>query len=192
MKRVSLAVAVALLATAACSGSPSPSPAPTESAPAAPAITPAAPASTQTSASGAPAGECLTGSYRLDRFVGAGASQTYGTGAGGDVTLSFSERGYTLKGAGQDPIRLTLAGGTGDLLVNGAVRGGYTGSGAAYDFTVGDSDGTATVEVAGQRQSLRMAEVASVLAPDGKATVSCDPPKMILLLTAIRLELSRR
>lgn len=190
MKRVPPTLAVALLATAACSGNPAP--APTRSGPPAPAITPAAPASTQTSDPGTPAGECLTGSYRLDRFVGAGASQTYGTGAGGDVTLSFSERGYTLKGAGQDPIRLTLAGGTGDLLVNGAVRGSYTGSGAAYDFTVGDSDGTATVQVAGQRQSLRMAEVASVLAPDGKATVACDPPKIILLFTTIRLELSRR
>jgi len=190
-------VTAALLGTAACSGDPAPAPAPS-----APAVSPAPASPTAPSASGsapsdpsagpsAPAGDCLRGTYRLDRFVGVGESQTYGTGSGGDVSVTFTADGYTLRGAGDDPIELTLAGGTGQLRVDGTVEGSYAGTGPQYDFTVNRSDGSATVDVGDQRQSLSMEQVASVLAPAGQATLACNPPRMVLLLANVRLELSQ-
>lgn len=196
--------AASLLVSASCSADPAPgsaetpgagTSAPAAAAPSGPAdATPATPAGTDpTPAQGpdAPAGNCLSGTYRLERFLGLGESQTYGTGVGGDVRLTFTDRGYTLTGGGKDPIRLTLAGGTGDLTVAGTVQGTYTGRSPQNDFTVEKSEGKATLEVGGDSQTLTMADVAQVIAPDGQATVACNPPKMVLLLPSIRLELSR-
>lgn len=204
-RRMAGALAVAsLLVSASCSADPAPTPPETPAAgtsqpagttPSGPAdATPASPAGTDPTPAqgpGAPAGECLTGTYRLDRFLGLGESQTYGTGVGGDVRLTFTDRGYTLTGAGKDPIRLTLAGGTGDLTVDGTVEGTYTGESPQYAFKVEKSVGEATLEVDGRTRTLNMADVAQVIAPDGQATVACNPPKMVLLLSTIRLELSR-
>ena len=72
-----------------------------------------------------PDAKCLDGRYRLVRFVGVGEKGTYGTGEGGDVTVTFDNGSYLLRGAGKDPIKLTLAGQTADLLVNGTVSGDY-------------------------------------------------------------------
>lgn len=169
----------ALLATAACSGNTTPartdpvSAGPVVSGSAEPIAAPTAP----------PAGR-----YRLDRFVGAGARDNDGTCGGGDVTLAFTDR---VQGAGQDTIRLTLAGGTGNLTMNGSVRGTYTGTGSTYDFTVEKSTGSATLSAAGQQQ-LSIEDAASLLAPRGRAVLACNPPKMVLLLPAVRLDLSRR
>lgn len=146
----------------------------------------------ETAGPGVAASSCLSGTYRLDRLVSVGDNQTYGTGSGGDVTITFTDGTYTLKGAGRKPIRLILAAQGGDLRLDGTVAGTYTGSGSTYDFTVGTSSGRASLEVGGKRQSLSIDEAASVLAPQGTATVACNPPKMVLLLSSTRLELSQR
>ena len=47
----------------------------------------------------------------------------FGTGEGGDVRVQFTDKRYTLTGAGKEPITLTLAGQQGKLLVDGSVAG---------------------------------------------------------------------
>ena len=188
MKRALLAVLTAtVLATAACSGSDAPAPAESTTSAPPPPPTSAAPSPEASSANF----DCLTGTYRLTRFVGVGDKATYGTGEGGDVTVRFTDDTYELTSDGRDPIGLTLAGQQGELAIDGSVVGTVTGDGPQLDFTVGKSDGTATLSAGSQQRTLTMAEVASVLAPSGTGTLACAEGKAIVLLSDIRLELER-
>lgn len=200
------AVAALLLATGCSAGAPTPghtplpsqtvtSGAPTpESAPATPTGS-ANPTGSLTSAagptlSGGPAA-CLTGRYRLARFVGVGDRATYGTGEGGDVTVAFDRGGYELAGAGQEPVRLTLAGQRADLSIDGTVKGAYDVRGDVVTFRTGKSAGTATLAAGKNRQTLTMAQVASVLAPDGAGTLACSADRAVVVFADVRLELER-
>ena len=190
MKRLFVAVAATLLlASAGCygvaaSGPSTPTSAPPQAAsPDAPNPSASAPASSVQ--------ECLNGRYRLVRFVGVGEKGTYGTGQGGDVTVTFDNGTYLLRGAGKDPIKLTLAGKTAGLLVNGSVGGDYQLQGDRASFTVGKSTGSATLQVGPVKKSLPISEVANVLAPDGEAGLSCANDALIVTLQDVRLELGK-
>ena len=135
--------------------------------------------------------ECLSGQYRLVRFVGVGEKGTYGAGQGGDVTVAFNNGSYTLRGAGKDPIKLTLAGQTAGLLVNGTVSGDYQLEGDRARFTVGESTGSATLRLGRVKESLPISDVANVLAPDGEATLACADNALIVTLQDVRLELGK-
>ena len=120
-KLAAIVAAVVVMTLAGCSNGPEPDPGqtpeftgqPTESTSASP--TP----------STKPAADCLDGEYRLDRFVAVNDQASFGTGEGGDVRMGFDDKTYTLTGAGQDPITLTLAGQQGTLLVDGSIDGTY-------------------------------------------------------------------
>jgi hypothetical protein len=183
-------VATLMLAVAGCSsslsagGTPSPRQ-PTSSAPASnptPAATP--PSATRDV-------KCLNGRYQLVRFVGVGEKGTFGTGAGGDVTLTFNEGSYLLRGAGNDPIKLTLAGQNADLLVDGTISGHYRVEGNQANFTVGESTGSATLGVGSTKESVSMPEIGSVLAPEGEAGLACADDALIVTLQEVRLELGK-
>lgn len=58
-------------------------------------------------------------------LVDAGEKGTYGTGQDGDVTMTFNDDSYLLRGAGKEPINLTLAGHNARLLVDGTISGDY-------------------------------------------------------------------
>src|SRR4029450_4483692 len=90
----------------------------------------------------APAADCLAGRYRLLQFVGVGDKGTFGTGEGGDVAVTFNDGAYWLGGAGKDPIKLTLAGQTADLLVDGSISGDYRVEGTKATFTLGEGSGS--------------------------------------------------
>jgi hypothetical protein len=140
--------------------------------------------------------QCLSGSYRLIRFVGVeerGVEErgTYGTGEGGDVTVTFNNGSYLLRGAGKEPIKLTLAGQTARLLVNGTISGDYQLQGDRASFTVGQSTGNATLRVGKAKKSVPMSEVGNVLAPDGDAGLSCANNALIVTLHDIRLEFGK-
>jgi hypothetical protein len=193
MKRLFVAVLTTLLlALVGCSGN---------SAASAPTLTPssalpasAAPDTASPSASSSPAvpvSQCLSGSYRLIRFVGVGERGTYGTGEGGDVTVTFNNGSYQLRGAGAEPIKLTLAGRTARLLVNGTISGNYQLQGDRASFTVGGSTGNATFSVGKVKKSVPMSEVGNVLAPDGDAGLSCANNALIVTLHDIRLEFGK-
>jgi hypothetical protein len=187
MKRLFVAVLTTLLlALAGCSGNSAAS-APTSSAPPASA----APATASPSASAESVSQCLRGSYRLIRFVGVEERGTYGTGEGGDVTVTFNNGSYLLRGAGKEPIKLTLAGQTARLLVNGTISGDYQLQGDRASFTVGQSTGSATLRVGKAKKSVPMSEVGNVLAPDGDAGLSCANNALIVTLHDIRLEFGK-
>ena len=190
MKRLLVAVApTLLLALASCSGAAASGP----SAPTSPPPQAASPNVPNPSASppAASVQKCLSGRYRLVRFVGVGEKGTYGTGQGGDVTVTFDNGTYLLRGAGKDPIKLTLAGQTAGLLVNGSVGGDYQLQGDRASFTVGKSTGSATLQVGPAKKSLPISEVANVLAPDGEAGLSCANDALIVTLQDVRLELGK-
>jgi hypothetical protein len=190
MKRLLVAVAATLLlASAGCSGAAASGPSTPTSAPPQ-AASPDAP-NPSASAPASSVQECLNGRYRLVRFVGVGEKGTYGTGQGGDVTVTFDNGTYLLRGAGKDPIKLTLAGKTAGLLVNGSVGGDYQLQGDRASFTVGKSTGSATLQVGPVKKSLPISEVANVLAPDGEAGLSCANDALIVTLQDVRLELGK-
>lgn len=198
-----LAAATALVLLGGCSGdggsptAPSPAPAtgaPSISGPAAPPSS-SGPASTP-AAAGTPTGlipgaDCLTGTWRLVRFVGLGAQSTYGTGQGGDVTVAFDNGRYTMVGEGKKPIVVNLAGSAADLTVDGSITGRYRPDGSDMSFTVGEATGQGTLEAGGQKQTLPMAQVAQVVAPSGRATLACPSGVLLIALPTVRLELER-
>jgi hypothetical protein len=193
MKRLFVAVlTTSLLALAGCSGNSAGS-APTSTPNSAPPAS-AAPATASPSASpslAVPVSQCLSGSYRLIRFVGVGERGAYGTGEGGDVTVTFNNGSYLLRGAGKEPIKLTLAGQSARLLVNGTISGDYQLQGDRASFTVGQSSGNATFRVGKVKKSVPMSEVGNVLAPDGDAGLSCANNALIVTLDDIRLEFGK-
>ena len=197
MKRLFVAVfTTLLLVLAGCSGDPaasSPTPSPSSAPPAAAAPATASPSSSSnpSSSPAVPASECLSGRYRLIRFVGVGERGTYGTGEGGDVTVTFNNGSYVLRGGGKDPINLTLAGQRGGLLVDGTIRGDYQLEGTKARFTAGDSRGSATLTVGKEKQSVPISDVGSVLAPTGEAGLGCANNALIVTLQDVRLELGK-
>lgn len=191
MKRLFVALAaILLLALAGCSGESAASGPSTPTAPASPAASPDA-SSPNPATSASAVSKCLSGRYRLVRFVGVGEKGTYGTGQGGDVTVTFDNGTYLLRGAGKNPIKLTLAGQNAGLLVNGTVAGDYQLQGDRASFTVGESTGSATLQVGPVKKSLPISEVANVLAPDGEAGLSCANDALIVTLQDVRLELGK-
>jgi hypothetical protein len=185
MRRLFFVVGAALmLAVAGCSSSPSagntPSPSPPTSS--APATTPAA---------AAPDATCLNGRYQLVRFDGVGDRKRYGTGEGGDVTITFAAGSYLLHGAGKDPIKLTLAGLNADLLVNGTISGDHRVTGNQAILTVGGSTGSMTLSKGWLKESVPMEQVGSVLATNSEAELACANDALILTLQDVRLEFGK-
>ena len=192
MKRLCLAaLTTATLALASCSGPAASGPAstPTSESPAVGVPSASSPSASPSSA--VPATQCLSGRYRLVRFVGVGDRGTFGTGEGGDVTVTFNKGSYLLRGAGMEPIKVTLAGQTADLLVDGTIRGDHRVVGNKATFTVGKSTGSATLSMGSSKESVSMAEVGSVLAPDGEAGIACANQALIVTLQDVRLELGK-
>jgi hypothetical protein len=134
----------------------------------------------------------LSGRYRLVRFVGLGERGTYGAGQGGDVTVTFNNGSYVLVGAGKDPIKLTLAGHTAaNIWVNGTVGGDYRLDGDRASFTVGQSSGSATVQIGSVKKSIPLSDAADALAPDGEAGLACADNALFVILQDVRLELGK-
>jgi hypothetical protein len=187
MRRLFFVVAATLmLAVSGCSSSPSARSAPSPSQPATSATSNPTPAATPASAT--PDDNCLNGRYDLIRFVGVGA---FGTGEGGDVTSSFDNGSYLLRGAGKDPIKLTVAGQTADVLVDGTITGDYRVAGKQANFTVRESTGSATLRMGPLKDSVPMEQVGSVLATNGEAELACADNALIVTLEDIRLEFGK-
>ena len=186
MRRL-LLVAVAALMLAGCSGSPSPNETPSPTQPIAPVTT----SSLTPTATPSAVADCLNGRYQLVRFVGVGERGAFGTGEGGDVTVTFDDGSYLLRGAGKDPIELTLAGQTADLLVDGTIRGDYRADGNKATFTVGKSTGSATLVAGSSKESVSIAQVGTALAPDGEAGLACANDALIVTLQDVRLDFGK-
>jgi hypothetical protein len=153
--------------------------------------TPASSSARTTPGSVTPASSCLSGRYRLARFVAVGGNATYGTGEGGDVTVTFGLRTYELKGAGKKPVTVTLAGQQASLLVAGTISGDYRTDGDKADFTVRRATGTGTLTAGGQTRTLTMDDVANVLGLTGSGTLACSPGLLVVTLDNVRLEFEK-
>jgi hypothetical protein len=199
IKRASIVVCGLLLAATACSVRTPPTQ-PTQSAAtdsptpqitATPGGATPAGSSAPTPGTVTPASDCLTGSYRLARFVGVAGNATFGTGEGGDVTITFGTGTYQLKGAGKKPISLRLAGQQGSLRVAGSAAGDYQASGDKADFTIRQASGRGTLTAAGRSRTLAMKDVANVLGLTGSGTLACSPKLLTITMENVRLELTK-
>ena len=186
MRRL-LFAAVAVLMMAGCSDGPSVKEA---SSPTQPETSPHA-NNPMSAATPSPVTECLNGHYRLVRLVGVGDKSILGTGEGGDVAVTFDDGAYVLRGAGEDPIKLTRAGLTGDLLVDGSISGDYRVAGTQAIFTLREGTGSATLSVGPLEESVSMAQVGNTLTENGEAGLACANDALILTLQDVRLELGR-
>jgi hypothetical protein len=195
MKVAGLVAAMAMLVLAGCSGGGAEAPPSTPAAPApsASAALPSAASSTSTGTSTAliPGANCLTGTWRLVRFIGLGEQSTYGTGQGGDVIVTFDDGRYDLVGKGQRPITVNLAGESARLTINGTAEGTYQPNGGQMSFTVGRTTGQGTLQSGSQRETLPMASIVQVIAPRGTATLACPENVLLIALPTVRLELER-
>jgi hypothetical protein len=183
-----IVVAGLMLAVVGCSSSPSAGSSPS---PAQPSAATSNPTPAATPSSTPPDANCLNGRYDLIRFAGVGAMETFGTGEGGDVTSTFDNGSYLLSGAGKDPIKMTVAGQTVDLLVDGTISGDYRVVGKQATFTVGESTGSATLGVGPLKDSVPMEQVGSILATNGDAGLACANDTLIVTLQDVRLEFGR-
>ena len=192
-----LVAAGSLIVLAGCTdGPPSPAAGGTAPVPASPtsAGTPSAHAkakSTTTKTTPVPGSECLRGTWRLVQFTSHGGWYDFGTGRGGDVTIAFSKRGYTVVGNGKKPMRVKRAGVSADLLIDGTVKGTSAPDGKVMAFKIGHAIGKATVVYGNERQALPMASVAEMVAPTGKARLSCSEKVLAITLDSVRLQLKR-
>ncbi|SEQ32995.1 hypothetical protein [Microlunatus flavus] len=152
--------------------------------------TPASPSATASALQTLPADRCLTGTWSLVRFVGAG-DQTYGTGEGGDVTVHFGKGGYVVAGAGKQPITVTLAGRSAALTIDGSADGTFAARDTRANFVQRGADGTARLEAGGETQELRMGQVTGVVGLRGEGRVACTADAMTITLQSVRLELAR-
>ena len=184
-----LFVAALILVVAGCSSSPSASDTPSPMQPTAATTTSNPTLAAPSSAT--PDANCLDGPYELIRFVGVGAKGTYGTGEGGDVTITFDNGSYVMRGAGKDPIKLTLAGQTADLLVDGTLSGDYRVAGNKATFTVRESTGSAMLSTGSSKESLPIDQIGNVLAPNGEAGLGCGKDALIVTLQDVRLEFGK-
>lgn len=118
---------------------------------------------------------------------------TYGTGQGGDVSITFGDGRYTLEGAGKKPMVVTVGGQSGNLTVYGESTGTYALKGAVATFTSRSEKGGGTLGngSGGARQKLTMKQVDSVIGLGGEGQVACTAQAMTITLNAIRLELGR-
>lgn len=137
------------------------------------------------------AATCLTGTYRLARFQAVAGDATFGTGQGGDVTVTFSPGSYRMTGAGQNPVTVTVAGQQGSLLVDGTLAGDYQATGDKAAFTIREATGGGTLSAIGQKRTFTMNELGSVIGLTGTGSVSCSADQLVINTDNVRLEFDR-
>ncbi|HEY5821752.1 MAG TPA: hypothetical protein VIT20_07240 [Propionibacteriaceae bacterium] len=133
--------------------------------------------------------DCLSGSYRVVRFVG--LTSQGGSGEGGDLTAVLGAGGFTLNGGGQSPVKVTVGSQQVDLVVTGSIRGTYTTTDAGGSYAVTGTEGEAKVSAGILHRTLPMTDVANVLTPDGTGTLTCAGTGVTMTSTSSRLDLER-
>ena len=196
MKRTRVAAMAALsLILVGCSADPPPAPAPVgSSAPASSAPASAEPSTEpRAESTSGPVPNCLDGRFLIKSFEAVGTDQSTASGKGGDLTLNFDDGAFALQSKGKDAVSITVAGDTGQLILDGKIVGSYVPAGGAkVKFTLGKSTGTAKLRSpAGKEEPISVTQVGQVLAPNGEATATCDGDKLTLKTERLTLSLQK-
>ena len=139
------------------------------------------PAASQTSPAASPsATACPSGEYRVTSFKATGKDGSLGNGKGGDISAEFENGRYEVDFDDDTPISLTLASGTGQLIIDGSIHGTYTGSGDDMTFTVGRVEGTAKTRYQGDTRAFSMKNISTVLGLSGKGSATCSGDDLTL------------
>lgn len=166
-----------------CSGqpaAPSSAPAPAVTSSATPVNASPAPTTGSATSSASTTADCPAGEYTLQSFDVTGVDGSLGKGTGGDVSVDFDNGRYEIDFDDDTPISLTLAGDTGKLVLDGEIKGTYSGSGSSLRFTLGSSNGTARLTHDGTSRTLKMSQVADVLGLHGKGSATCSGADLTL------------
>lgn len=151
--------------------------------------TPTATTSEPATSSGPTADTCPAGEYTLRSFKVSGAGGSLGEGTGGDVSVEFDNGRYEVDFDADDPITLTAGGGSGQLILDGEIKGTYTGSGDSMTFKLGTSNGTARLKGEGTSRTIKMSEAAKVIGLNGKGSATCSGDNLTLKVAKATFEL---
>lgn len=157
----------------------------------APATTPAA----SERGSATPADGCPSGAYQIEKFTGKVPLPGTGSpmsGEGEGLLMTFTDGTWKLTGDASESSEVDIDGVEAELTVDGTVEGTYeVRSGSTFEFTVGESEGKASLAGPGIDQEISMDQLALALTPNGTANVLCSDEDLTLDSETITLEMER-
>jgi hypothetical protein len=196
----SLVTLLVAASVAGCGGSDASGP-PAAAAPSATtAGPPSLPAATPTpTATAAPdPATCFLGSFEVVTIDSRdGVATAFGTvrpaGAGGSLVLDLRpDSTWKLSSDGSRPVTFVVGPYTVDARIDGSLDGSYRRTGAAFLFEPGDAQGTVTLTTPAGSREYDMDEVGPALAPDGTATIACQPGGAAFTSESVTMTLKRR
>jgi hypothetical protein len=204
-RRTHAVALVALLAAAlaaGCGGGAEPTGPPAAAAPSgtpsgAPAGQLSSPAATPTPAAPDP-NTCFLGSFEVVSITSQqGVATSVGTiraaGGGGSLVLDLRPAGtWRLSSDGSRPVTFEVGPYTVDARIDGTLDGSYRRAGTSFVFEPGDAQGTATLTTPVGSREYDMDEVGPALAPDGTATITCQPDGAEFRSESVTMTLKRR
>jgi hypothetical protein len=95
--------------------------------------------------------------------------------------VTFTDGSYRLKGAGRQPMAMTVSDkAAGDLYVKGSIAGSYDTSGSVRTFAVNSAKGTAYVTNDEGKAQIDFAQLAKVIGLQGEFAVACGGGRLAL------------
>jgi Protein of unknown function (DUF3060) len=128
----------------------------------------------------------ITGHQTVDTPLGPAKP----SGTGGSLVLDVGVDGqWSLSSDGATPVAFDVGGLTATVAINGSVRGRYTRAGAQFVFEQRSADGTMVLHTAAGSQQLSISNLGPALAPDGAATLTCQPDRVVMDSASVTMEL---
>jgi hypothetical protein len=185
---------------AGCGGTDAPGPPAAPAPSAATAGPPSLPAATPTpTATAAPdPATCFVGSFEVLTINSRdGVATSFGTvrpaGAGGSLVLDLRpDNTWKLSSDGSRPVTFVVGPYTVDARIDGTLDGSYRRSGTSFLFEPGDAHGTVTLTTPAGSRDYDMDDVGPALAPDGTATIACQPGGAEFTSESVTMTLRRR
>lgn len=134
---------------------------------------------------------CPSGDYTMKSFSVTGVNGALGKGTGGDAAVEFDNGRYAIDFDDDNPIALTTRGDTGQLVVDGEIKGTYTGSGDSITFKLGTATGRATIKGEGKSRAVKLDQFAKLIGLNGKASASCSGDNLTIKVSQGTFELVR-
>ncbi len=134
---------------------------------------------------------CPGGDYKATGFTATGRNSMTGTGTVRDVEVTFRDGRYEFHFDDDHPVKVTLNKSSGQVRIDGEIKGSYIIQPDAVTFELGTTKGSARLVGNGRSRSVPMREVAAILAPQGKGSAVCAADKLTITTSTVTWELVR-